>query len=236
MALPNTAALEDDANWAVERVTSLPEFWALVAEHTPTLVGLHRLMGVCRASRAGGGEFLSTVSGLVVCGGVAEGIGLVRDVWRLDLATMQWEHMPALVTARFNHACCAVRGALVVLGGRTQGGLSSLTSLTSSVETLSSGQGAFVELTPLSCGGIRGVAAIPVEESDSALEQVLLLGCVDNVGSPSWTVQLVDLATGACVPQGNLLHSRYLPAAGRLPDGRVVCAGGMGDVGNGRVC
>jgi hypothetical protein len=39
-------------------------------------------------------------------------------------------------------------------------------------------------------------------------------------------VQLVDLATGACAPQDNLLHPRYLPAAGRLPDGRVVCAGG----------
>jgi hypothetical protein len=33
MALPpTTTALEDDANWAVERATALPEFWALVAE------------------------------------------------------------------------------------------------------------------------------------------------------------------------------------------------------------
>jgi hypothetical protein len=31
MALPpTTAALEDDANWAVERATALPEVWALV--------------------------------------------------------------------------------------------------------------------------------------------------------------------------------------------------------------
>jgi hypothetical protein len=37
-------------------------------------------------------------------------------------------------------------------------------------------------------------------------------------------VHLVDLATGACAPQNNLLQSRYGPAAGRLPDGRVVCA------------
>jgi hypothetical protein len=41
------------------------------------------------------------------------------------------------------------------------------------------------------------------------------------------TVQLVDLATGACVPQ-NDLHPRAYPAAGRLPDGRIVCAGGIG--------
>jgi hypothetical protein len=42
------------------------------------------------------------------------------------------------------------------------------------------------------------------------------------------TVQLVDLATGACAPQNDLLHRRYLPAAGRLADGRIVCAGGTG--------
>jgi hypothetical protein len=41
------------------------------------------------------------------------------------------------------------------------------------------------------------------------------------------TVQLVDLATGACAPQNNL-HLRYLQAAGRLRDGRIVCAGGFG--------
>ena len=41
-------------------------------------------------------------------------------------------------------------------------------------------------------------------------------------------MQLVDLATGACAPQNNLLHPRFEPAAGRLLDGRVVCAGGFG--------
>jgi hypothetical protein len=153
------------------------------------------------------------------------------------------------VTKRFNHACCAVRGALVVLGGETVGG-----DVTSSVEILSSSQegGAFVELPPLrvevdeddddeseddvesedddeseSRGGIDGAAAIAVDESDSAAGQVLLLGGGDANG-PVSTVQLVDLATGACAPQNNLLRPRYLAAAGRLPDGRVVCAGGFG--------
>jgi hypothetical protein len=41
------------------------------------------------------------------------------------------------------------------------------------------------------------------------------------------TVQLVDLATGACVPQDNLLQPRLFSEAGRLPDGRIVCAGGI---------
>jgi hypothetical protein len=40
-------------------------------------------------------------------------------------------------------------------------------------------------------------------------------------------VHLVDLATGACAPQNNLLHWRVYPAARRLADGRIVCAGGI---------
>jgi hypothetical protein len=79
--------------------------------------------------------------------------------------------MPALVSARTGNACCARRGALVVLGGKTDLGL------TSSVEMFSGG-GAFVELPQLSCGRIWGAAAIAVDESDSAAGQVLLLGVV----------------------------------------------------------
>jgi hypothetical protein len=85
-----------------------------------------------------------------------------------------------------------------------------------------------VELPPLSCGGIACAAAVAVDESDSAAGQVLLLGGGDDHG-PLSTVQLVDLATGDCAPQINLLHPRADSAAGRLPDGRVVCAGGIDD-------
>jgi hypothetical protein len=70
-----------------------------------------------------------------------------------------------------------------------------------------------------------GAAAIAVDESDSAAGQVLLLGGMDAKIVLS-TVQLVDLATGACAQQPDLLHPRYRPEVGRLPDGRVVCADG----------
>jgi hypothetical protein len=149
------------ANWAVDRATGLPEVWALVAVHLG-LVGAWRLMRVCRAARVGAKEFLSTLPGLVVCGGRSAGV--TRDVLRLDLATLRWGGMPGLVTARDDHACCAVRGKLVVLGGDTSGG----GDRTSSMEMLSSEEGAFVDLPPLSCGGIYAAAAIAVEESDSA--------------------------------------------------------------------
>jgi hypothetical protein len=56
---------------------------------------------------------------------------------------------------------------------------------------------------------------------------VLLLGGLDEDFTPLSTVHLVDLATGACAQQPNLLHPRSYLAAGRLPDGRVVCAGGL---------
>jgi hypothetical protein len=65
MAAPPTTALEDEANWAVDRATGLPEVWALVAVHLG-LVGAWRLMRVCKAARVGMKEFLSTLPGLVV--------------------------------------------------------------------------------------------------------------------------------------------------------------------------
>jgi hypothetical protein len=177
MALPTTtAALEDDAHWAVERATALPEVWALVAENGDGLVDAWRLMSVCRAAREGATTFLSTLPGLVVCGGRSSAAGHVKDVWRLDLATLRWEPMAALVTARRDSACCAVRGTLAVLGGMTLSSSPSSAALTSSTEVEMLSSGAFVDLPPLSRGGIHGAAAIEVDESDSAAGQVLLLG------------------------------------------------------------
>jgi hypothetical protein len=118
-----------------------------------------------------------------------------------------------------------VRGAHVVLGGETPEYVP-----TSEVEILSSG--AFVDLPQLSRGGIQGAAAIEVDESDSVAGQVLLLGGEDLLPDDDEyedvlsTVHLVDLATGACSQQPDLLHSRAYPAAARLPDGRIICAGG----------
>jgi hypothetical protein len=180
-------------------------------------------MRVCTASLEGVKTFLSTLPGLVVCGGRSDEV--VRDVWRLDLATLRWEPMPALVIARSGPACCAVRGTLVVLAGVTSGEKGH--SISSEVEMLSSG--AFVVLPQLSRGGIRAAAAIEVEESDSATGQALLLGGYARGRLP--TVYLVDLATGACARQPDLLQSRSDHAAARLLDGRIVCAGGFDGVG-----
>jgi hypothetical protein len=204
---------------ATDRVVALPEFWTVVAEHSG-LVGAWRLTGVSRAAREGAKAWLRTLPGLVVCGGRSGGVTR-DDVWRLDL---RWGRMPGLVTARTGHACCAVRGKLVVLGGSTSGG-----GRTSSVEMLSSEEGAFVDLPPLSCGGIWGAAAVAVGESDSAAGQVLLLGGVMEGGAMSRTVHLVDLATGVCTPgRPDMFRSRWLYAAIGLPDGRIVCAGRYG--------
>ena len=35
----------------------------------------------------------------------------------MDLVELRWEHMPSLACRRVGHACCAVRGGVVVLGG-----------------------------------------------------------------------------------------------------------------------
>jgi hypothetical protein len=221
----------DTNTWAIHNVLALIEIWALVAQHSG-FVGAWRLTGVCRVSRAGVKEWLSTRPGLVMSGGY-DGDGPVSEVWRLDLATLQWVPMPALVAARCTHACCVVRKALVVLGGEVEDG----EEITSRVEILSAGGAdmVFTEFPTLSCGGIAGATAIAVEESDSAAGQVLLLGGRDEQGEDLSTVHLVDLATGVCTPQAALLDGRLPFAAVRIPDGRVACAGGYGALASAEV-
>jgi hypothetical protein len=109
------------ADWAISHVFALPEMWAIVAEHSG-VVGAWRLTGVCRVARVGAKEWLRTLPGLVVCGGYTDGGGggdgeITSDVWRLDLGELRWERMPSLTRGRYNPACCAVRGGVVVLGG-----------------------------------------------------------------------------------------------------------------------
>jgi len=196
------------------------------------LVGAWRLMLVCRAARAGAKDYLNTLPGFILLGGFAVGrsYGTLDDVWRLNLATLCWEVMPDLLCRRSEHACCAVRDTLIVLGG--VGNVHTEERVDHNilkVEMLS--EGTFTKLPPLSCrgnalrGGITCASAVAVEESASVAGQVLLLGGYTDDGGVS-TVYLVDLATGVCTPQPNLLQVRYQFAAARLPTGRVVCAGG----------
>jgi hypothetical protein len=222
MALTTPDGTFDEDDWSATRqVFARPELCALIAEHGD-LLGAYRLRGVCRATKEGAAEWLRTLPGLVVCGGIQG--GRVRGVWRLNLATLRWEPMPDLLSVRNGHMCCAVRGTIVVLGGITSEDGVAGNSVTSSVEMLSEEQGAFMSLPSLSCGGIRGASAIAVDESESALGQVLLLGGVrQGIASE---VHLVDLATGTCTRQPHMLHARCNFAAARLKDGRVVRAGG----------
>jgi hypothetical protein len=91
--------------------------------------------------------------------------------------SLQWKSMPALVTARVDHSCCAVGGSVAVIGGETFDGIGGVATETASVEVLSSEEGAMlVSHPPLSCGSFYGGVAIAVEVSDSTAGQVLLLG------------------------------------------------------------
>jgi hypothetical protein len=197
-------------------------------------------MLVCKAARVGVTDFLKTLPGLVVSGGHTTGGAVLKQVWRLDLSTLRWEAMPALMDERCDHACCAVRDNLVVIGGVTSeetfesvgmlvviDGASLEEGIIGSVEKLAEGGGAFTAQPPLTCGRIGGAVAIEVIESGSAAGQVLLLGGYDEDLDPVSTVYLVDLATGVCTPQPNLIWERCQFTAARLPDGRIVCAGGV---------
>jgi hypothetical protein len=109
------------------------------------------------------------------------------------------------------------------------GGENSSYEVTGSVEMVAEGEVAVTNQSPLSCSGIGGAIAIAMDESDSAAGQVLLLGGFDEDDVIVSTMYLVDLTTGVCTPQSNLLHARGRFAAARLPDGRIICAGGGGD-------
>jgi hypothetical protein len=188
-------------------------------------------MLVCKAARVGVRDFLNTLPGLVVCGGASPVTGGFADsVWRLDLATLRWEAMPALEDTRAYHACCAVRSSLVVIGGQISfpSAQNLGDTVVGSVEMFAEGGAAVTNQPPLSCGGIYEAAAIAVDESDSTAGQVLLLGGYSEDMEVVSTVHLVDLASGVCTPQPQLLHARGEFAAVRLPDGRIVCAGGYG--------
>jgi hypothetical protein len=184
------APLTDAHSWVVDRVVSLTEVWALIATFSG-LVGVWRLLGVCRAARAGVKEFLGTLPRLVVCGGHPGGVGPVSEAWGLNIATMRWEAMPALLRPSQAHACCAVRSTLVVMGGYASGS----EILQGHGAPTSQGAGAFIQLPPLSCGPVYGAVAIAVDETHSALGQVLLLGGTDQHHTDTSSVQLVDLAT-----------------------------------------
>jgi hypothetical protein len=97
---------------------ALPEMWAIVAEHS-VVAGAWRLTGVCKVAREGAKEWLRTPPGLVVCGGFTDGRAS-SEAWRLDLGEPRWKRMPSLTRRRTDHACCAVRGAVVVLGGMVE--------------------------------------------------------------------------------------------------------------------
>jgi hypothetical protein len=224
------------ADWATDRVTALPDIWALVAEHSG-FVGAWRLTGVCTAAREGATVWLRTLPGLVMCGGIGCGPGspgwYKSDVWRLDLAELRWDHTSDLALARASPVCCAVRGGVVVLGGqlaRFRPGENTLEDcFTASVEILGSnsetGEQIFRALPPLSCSPIINSAAVVVDESESEQGQVLLIGG-DDGRTHAGEVHKVDLATGVCTPLPSLLSTRReVCTAARLPDGRVVCVG-----------
>ena len=135
--------------------------------------------------------------------------------------------MAPLGTARTIHACCVLQSSLVIIGGQIDEEVVG----SASVEMFAEGGVAVTNQPPLPCGRIDEAAAIAMDESGSAAGQVLLLGGFDEDEEVVSTVYPVDLATGVCTTQPNLLRAGRQFAAARLPDGRVVCAGGGGSDG-----
>lgn len=235
---------------AANQVMGLPEMWALIAKRSG-FVGAWRLTGVCKASREGSMVWLRTLPGLVVCGGMVpmndrqEHISAImetRDVWRLDLAKLRWERLSDLRVGRSDHACCAIRGAVVVLGGHLDymenlmeedfDEAGTVNMITASVEIRDGSEveepDVFKTMLPLSCGRFSCAAAVVIEERESEKGQLVLTGGQDEIG-PTSAVFEVDLATGVCMPLAPLISlgdEVWAPStAARVPDGRIVSVG-----------
>jgi hypothetical protein len=83
----------------------------------------------------GAEEWLRSLPRLVVCGGFSRASGGMStgNVWRLDREEQEWSRITVLTGKRHCHACCAVRGTVVALGGVCQ---TVKGSVTDSVEIL----------------------------------------------------------------------------------------------------
>jgi hypothetical protein len=222
--MPPSAPPSARVESAAACVLALCELWCIIAAHSG-VAGAWRLAGVCRAARQGAKEWLRKLPRLLLCGGRTGG-AFTSEVWRLDLGELRWERLPDLTTERAHHACCAVRGGVVVLGGLVEG--HDARKVTASVEILrysTKGTTVCKTLPLLSRGLIRHSTVLATDENDSDQGQVLLLGGWNADGTSSAAVHKVDLATGACTPQPSLLSPHHLDgcSAARLADGRIVC-------------
>ena len=226
---PTTTEQDAYDDWApAARVFARPELCAINAGKSG-FAGAWRLLGVSRAFREGASCWLRTLPGLIVCGGYKKykyryEVDVTDEVWRLDLAELRWERMPSLALPRYAHACCTVRGDIVVLGGWVKGRDGRIQK-TASVE----GLGHELQNPPLSCGTITCPATVAIQESESDQGELLMIGGCTWDGVSTAAVHKVDLATGACTAQPSLLvYPHEIPEASmasRLPDGRIVCAG-----------
>jgi len=88
----------------------------------------------------------------------------------------------------------------------------------------------FQVMPPMSRGPLRVATAVAIDENVSDGGQVLLIGGWNETtfGTEPSSTLVVDLASGVCTPQPDLLypHGRVTNCtAARLADGRVVCVG-----------
>jgi hypothetical protein len=198
---------------------------------------------VCVAAREGAKFWLRTLPRLVVCGGMTDEGEITSAVSRLDLGELRWESMPSLTRGRWQHACCAMREGIFVLGGDVEASddesksEEGVENIAASVEILGYDSDAedsiFKEMPLLSLGCVNGSTVVTIEESEIEMGQVLLIGGWGEDDTPSSAVHTVDLATGLCTPQPSLisqLGSLTGCSAARLADGRIVCVGRV-DVG-----
>ena len=138
-----------------------------------------------------------------MCGGGYLRGPLTAAMWKLNPGELRWERMHDLMRGRAEHACCAVRRGVVVLGGTFEGqagGLETTASVEISGYDSDAQEHIFRALPPLTRGVVYQSVAVAIEESASELGQVLLIGGQDEDDEMSSAVHLVDLVISGVVP------------------------------------
>jgi len=203
---------------AMDRVFHLIHVWALISDSVG-FMGAQRLMRSCVAANKGAREYLEKLPHLVVYGGYMEYDGILptprsRKVWGLDPLTLRWNERAELLVGRSHHACCEVRGRVVILSGCVEEWRSGDPG-PATVE-MCGDDDVFHRFPSLSAGhlcAMPGTVAVEIVETDSESGQVLLIGGWSPDIVALRTVYAVDIATGQCTPQPSMIHARAHCAA-----------------------
>ena len=167
---------------------------------------------------------------LVAGGRVSTGGGVpLASAELYDPRTGTWRTTGSLANARWSHTATLLRDGRVLVAG----GYATTTTLLDSAEIYDPATGAWTAAAPMANRrGTYARALLTGPNCANHCGKVLVIGGRGPASNQTLTAsELYDPARNVWEPTGSLNMGRYLTEAAPLPDGRVLVAGGFGQVG-----